>query len=685
MKTPQPLSFTGAKSFFAALMIAAIALVSADATAQTLPYNFDFSEDPFANGWLNENVTGTPSWQHNANFENATMGAFFDGECQQSEAWLISPGFDLSETTDEFLTVGVQRGFANGDTDLELLYSTDYSGAGDPNAATWSQISMITNTAFTSAGIGTNTTLNFGAYSELQGLDSEGVYVAFKYVYTEGNCATWRIDEFSLVSIGEPLIAAGTGSITGLAYVEGEGPSESASYTITGNNLEGTGEISVTGSAGIEVSADNVNFGSETAFFFDEGVIEGQPVTVYVRLAAGLAPGAVSGSISHIGGGASTDLPVSGNVTLAPPAGSYFIDFEGPEEVKNAYASGTVVLSGKEWDMTQVLIGDMAADFKNGLRSARLRGYGTTSMTMLEDKTDGLGTIAFVYAQYGNDQQVAYKVEYSTNGGASWVQIGNEFTGSTSPVTFTQEVNVSGNVRVRFSTVSETGDANRRLNIDDILITPFEVSGSPEISANPAEITGLDYVENVGGGPSEAQSYVITAQNLITATGQISVTAPENFEISFDENDWGGALTVNFAESGADLDNAVIFVRLAAGLTAGNYSGAINHEGAGVGAAVSVSGTVEISVSAENSEFSKNLSTYPNPTVDVVNVKVSGLGEGQFNLSLFDIAGKLVKQERVSLTEDGVYQINLSELQRGVYLLNVTGNDSVATVRVVKN
>ncbi|MFN2422985.1 MAG: choice-of-anchor J domain-containing protein [Cryomorphaceae bacterium] len=652
-----------------------------ESLAPTVPYNFDFIEDPFANGWLNQSVIGEQEWQHNANFENASMSAFASG-CQQSEAWLISPGFDLSESDNEFLTVGVQRGFANGENNLELVYSINYSGAGDPNAADWTDIALITNEVFTDAGIGINVTVDFGAYDDLQNLDTEGVYVAFKYVYTEGQCATWRIDEFSLVSVSGPIIAASTGSITGLAYVEGEGPSESASYTITANNLEGTGELTVSASEGFEVSANDADFGTSTTFPFDEGALEGQPVTVYVRMAAGLDPGAVEGTISHVGGGASADLPVSGNVSIAPPEGSYFIDFEGAEEVKTGYAAGNVVLSGMEWEMTQALIGDLPADFKNGVRSARLRGYGATTMTMLEDKTDGLGTLAFLYAQYGNDDQVAYVAEYSTDGGGSWTQIGEEFTGGPDPATFSEDVNVSGNVRVRFVTVSDEGSDNRRLNIDDILMTGFE-SVAPSISANPVEITGLNYVENEG--PSAAQSYVISAQNLSDLTGQINVTAPASFEISFDGSDWSDALTVNFADAGEDLDNNEIFVRLAGGLIPGDYTGAVTHTGAGAEASVNVSGIVDISVSADNSDFNRNITTYPNPTTDVVNVKVAGLGEGQFNFSLFDIAGKLVKQERLNIIENGVYQINLSELQRGVYLLNVTGNDSVATVRVVKN
>ncbi len=61
----------------------------------------------------------------------------------------------------------------------------------------------------------------------------------------------------------------------------------------------------------------------------------------------------------------------------------YVVNYEGEGETKTAYASGTVNLSGIDWDMTEILIGTSTSDWKNGARSARLRGYGTSVMTML--------------------------------------------------------------------------------------------------------------------------------------------------------------------------------------------------------------------------------------------------------------------------------------------------------------
>ncbi|MBU1370281.1 MAG: S8 family serine peptidase, partial [Bacteroidetes bacterium] len=129
----------------------------------------------------------------------------------------------------------------------------------------------------------------------------------------------------------------------------------------------------------------------------------------------------------------------------------YYAGMEGDEETKGSYASGTVTISNVQWDLTEALIGTLASDYKTGIRSVRMRGYGTSAMTMLEDKANGIGSIYFNYRRYGTDAQVDWKVEYSTDGGSNWTQIGSVFTAPDSDEvqTFHEKVNVDGNIRLR--------------------------------------------------------------------------------------------------------------------------------------------------------------------------------------------------------------------------------------------
>lgn len=155
---------------------------------------------------------------------------------------------------------------------------------------------------------------------------------------------------------------------------------------------------------------------------------------------------------------------------------SVIIDFEGASETKGSYATGTVNLSGYDWEMTEAMIGTLANDKKNGARSMRMRRDTTAAgeAFMLEDKTSGLGIISFYYARYGTEiNQPALTVQYSTDAGVNWTNIGDPITDFPDQLTYWQEsVNVGGDVRVRFIT-DVSGTNQRRINVDDIVLTDF--------------------------------------------------------------------------------------------------------------------------------------------------------------------------------------------------------------------
>jgi hypothetical protein len=154
----------------------------------------------------------------------------------------------------------------------------------------------------------------------------------------------------------------------------------------------------------------------------------------------------------------------------------YVVDFE--DATKGAYASGNVTLNGIQWNMTEALIGSLANDFKNGDRSARMRGYGTSSLTMIENKPNGAGVVSFKYRRYGTDIQVDWRVEISSDNGLTWTQVGSTFTApaNNDTLTFSETVNIAGNIRIRIKRETESGTLDRRLNIDDITITDFTLT-----------------------------------------------------------------------------------------------------------------------------------------------------------------------------------------------------------------
>jgi hypothetical protein len=177
----------------------------------------------------------------------------------------------------------------------------------------------------------------------------------------------------------------------------------------------------------------------------------------------------------------------------------YSTGFE--DATKTAYASGNVILSGIEWNMTEVLIGNLADDWKVNTRSARLRGYGASVMAMNEDKADGAGIVTFQYRRYSADTQVEHIVEYSTNAGVNWVALGAPFTApaSNDVQTFSEALNIATPVRIRIRSTT-AGSSNRRLNIDELVITDFVGGGGDVLGCTDALACNYDAAATLDNG-----------------------------------------------------------------------------------------------------------------------------------------------------------------------------------------
>lgn len=205
----------------------------------------------------------------------------------------------------------------------------------------------------------------------------------------------------------------------------------------------------------------------------------------------------------------------------------YNVDFE--DGSKTGYAQGTVSLNGIDWDMTEALIGTSASDYHVGAKSARLRGYETSSISMIADKANGIGDISFNYRQYGSDTQVDWQVEYSTDGGTNWTVVGSPFTAPSTgdTITFNQTVNVTGNARVRFVRATMDGNtSNRRLNVDDLIITDYTGGAVVDTitSISTADMTVLENIGSVNVTVNLNQSAALDKTvDLILASGNAAV------------------------------------------------------------------------------------------------------------------------------------------------------------------
>ncbi|MDR3610481.1 MAG: hypothetical protein P4L27_07965, partial [Ignavibacteriaceae bacterium] len=105
----------------------------------------------------------------------------------------------------------------------------------------------------------------------------------------------------------------------------------------------------------------------------------------------------------------------------------------------------------------------------------------------------------------------------------------------------------------------------------------LEPTSTSTLTATPTSLSGFSYT--TGSGPSSSQSYSLSGTNLTGFTGNITVTAPTNYEVSLDDINFATSQLVQFTS--ATLSATTIHLRLKSGLSAGSYSGNVTNAGGG--------------------------------------------------------------------------------------------------------
>ena len=146
----------------------------------------------------------------------------------------------------------------------------------------------------------------------------------------------------------------------------------------------------------------------------------------------------------------------------------FFEDFETGS--KGSYAGASVTLSTGNWFFDDALIGNLSNDKRNDDWSVRMdrRDGKTGNIYMQFDKANGADEISFYLANYGSTDGNTVQVQYSTNGGSSWVDLEDPIAATGSLVQHSLPVQVEGNIRFKF-----VQGGSERLNLDDVRITDY--------------------------------------------------------------------------------------------------------------------------------------------------------------------------------------------------------------------
>jgi hypothetical protein len=91
---------------------------------------------------------------------------------------------------------------------------------------------------------------------------------------------------------------------------------------------------------------------------------------------------------------------------------------------------------------------------------------------------------------------------------------------------------------------------------------------------------------------------------------------------------------------------------------------------------------VPLSVQDINNDNSA-LVIYPNPASDIVNIDLSKLTNKNVQVNVSDISGKLIYSENISSSD--LISIDVNEYSKGIYFINLTGENFSLNKKLIKN
>ena len=220
-------------------------------TIQISPFFQGFTTCPPA-GWLSVGISGN-GWVCGSGYA-AVSGI---GGALPTEAWYIMPSINFSTLSNEVLSFDSwTSGTDTGHPRLEVLYSTNYSGSGNPNIATWNPLTYSPPSE----------NAQVWAPSGLIDLSAiaSSAHIAFKYTSSGtgvGSATEWRIDNVAITENGctTPSVQASNLTFSDI---------QSTQMTLNWVNGNGTGRIVIAKaiSSPSETPVNGTNYTANTVF-----------------------------------------------------------------------------------------------------------------------------------------------------------------------------------------------------------------------------------------------------------------------------------------------------------------------------------------------------------------------------------------------------------------------------------
>ncbi len=518
---------------------------------------------------------------------------------------------------------------------------------------------------------------------------TQGNPVALGSFGTDEPTSEWYVLDanifINLGSFGAPVatpVLAVTASLTDFASVDNGMTSASQNFTVGGSDL--LYDITVTAPTSFEVSLDDTAFSSSVILTPSGGVVA--TTTVYVRFApTSGANGAKAGDVTVSTLGAAADEVIAVSGTESGNGAAVTESFDACMDL-NSWMEESVI-GAEVWECTT------SGNNGDGVQASGFAGGGAQDNEdwLISPSLDLTASSALTFWSRtrfsGLMMEVKVSSDYVGSGdptGATWTDLSVTLPALESDVwTETADVDLSSfagsGVHIAYVYYSNPADGAARWTLDDVVITNSTITTvTPGFTLNTTSFVG-DFGSVASDEVSTPSSYTVSGN---TITGDFTVTIPVGFEASltsdFTNQVGDNSQPLSFTPAGGEIDNVTIYVRFAPS-AAGSFSGDLVNAATGytsVNLAVTGAGTEEVTGLEELDKY--NISIYPNPANDVLNISIpASFGAGEIKLVKLD--GAIVRSGAIG----SIDRIQTSDLRSGIYLLQIISSSTVINHRVV--
>ncbi|MFC2151312.1 choice-of-anchor J domain-containing protein [Bacteroidota bacterium] len=523
--------------------------------------NEDFSICP-ASSWTSFSVSGTEDWECETNYMQ--VNAYNStGVCDD---WLISPAIDLNSYNNEILSFNSWSKYS--DTyypPIEIKYSSDYAGSGDPSSAAWYTLSATwsaeNSELWTESG-----------EIDISSITGSQVYFAFHYTSSgngSGTSAWWEIDDINISGI--EATANNLPQISGISNIPLL-PTEEEDVTITATITDSDGTIATAEIKWGTTAGNYPNTVSMTNSGDDySGIITAQAggTTVYYVIEA---------TDDDTGSTRSDENNFSFSVVVneLPEITSISHLPASPLETEDVTVSATVTDSDGTIATAEIKWGTTTGNYPN---TVSMTNSGDVYSGIIPSQTGGTA-IYFVIEATDDDADSERSSEYSfsfNTTGNETPQITNININPTDPES-TESVSVSATITDSDGTISNaeikwgtsTGDYPNTITMTNSGDT---YSGAIPSQADETQVYFIIYAVDEDGGSvqSSENDYVVNNPNIV----------PEITNIIYTPTDPESTENVNVSATITDSDGTIVSADIKWGISTGNYPNTINMTNSG--------------------------------------------------------------------------------------------------------